>query len=179
MHHQMRGCPSARRSAPLRGGASTLRWRCDARAGRTNNGGGRIGGGPPKSSPIVTFRSPYDELGVGSGASTEEIKLAYRRLARLTHPDVNPGSASRFRRVNAAYRLLSDSTRRAAFDRGVDWEVGTGACVVQFVRGRSEACHVGVASPSARETTCMYCIERGLEATNVNRAGAAPSTNRV
>jgi molecular chaperone DnaJ len=68
-------------------------------------------------------KSPYVELGVESDALPEEIKLAYRRLARSTHPDVNPSSAARFRRVNAAYELLSDTNRRALFDRGNDWAV--------------------------------------------------------
>lgn len=68
--------------------------------------------------------SPYATLGVESDSTPEEIKLAYRRLARSTHPDVNPSSAARFRRVNAAYELLSDANRRALFDRGDDWAVG-------------------------------------------------------
>ena len=62
-------------------------------------------------------------MGVESDASFAEIKLAYRKLARSTHPDVNPNSAERFRRVNAAYALLSDDNRRALFDRGNDWAV--------------------------------------------------------
>jgi curved DNA-binding protein CbpA len=70
--------------------------------------------------------SPYTTLGVESDASPEEIKFAYRKLARSTHPDVNPNSAARFRRVNAAYALLSDANRRVLFDRGTDLAVRKG-----------------------------------------------------
>ena len=52
----------------------------------------------------------YSELGVPRGADDKQIKLAYRRLARRFHPDVNTGDAnaeSRFKRVNEAYQVLS------------------------------------------------------------------------
>lgn len=66
-------------------------------------------------------RDYYADLGVSRGASTEEIKRAFRRLARESHPDANPGDAAadaRFRRVAEAYEVLSDSGRRNAYDRG-------------------------------------------------------------
>jgi curved DNA-binding protein CbpA len=60
-------------------------------------------------------------LGVADDAAPEEVQLAYRRLAKTWHPDVNPapGAAARFRRVNAAYEILGDPSRRDAFDRGL------------------------------------------------------------
>ena len=61
---------------------------------------------------------PYGVLQVEPHADAEAIHAAYRRLARLYHPDLNtsPGAAEQMRRVNAAYALLSDAARRAAYD---------------------------------------------------------------
>jgi DnaJ-class molecular chaperone len=64
---------------------------------------------------------PYQVLGVKRDASQEEIRRAYRRLARKLHPDLNPGDRSaeeRFKRVSAANDLLGDPEKRARFDRG-------------------------------------------------------------
>lgn len=64
---------------------------------------------------------PYKELGVSRGASQDEIKKAFRRLAKDLHPDKNPGDAQaeeRFKRVTAAFDLLGDAEKRAKFDRG-------------------------------------------------------------
>lgn len=67
------------------------------------------------------MRDPYDVLGVPSTASQEEIKAAYRKLAKTLHPDLNPGNdkaEAEFQEVGAAYALLSDPEKRKAFDTG-------------------------------------------------------------
>jgi len=103
----------------------------------------------------MSKRDFYEILGVPKGASEEDIKKAYRKLAMKYHPDRNKGrkdSESHFKEAKEAYEALSDKDKRAAYDRfghaGVDPNAGFGG---------------GGASPSGRAAVCGAggSIQRG------------------
>jgi molecular chaperone DnaJ len=69
----------------------------------------------------------YQILGVAKGASEDEIKRAYRKLAHQYHPDKTGGDEARFKEINEAYQVLSDKQKRAQYDRfGTADQFGTG-----------------------------------------------------
>src|SRR5262245_24130316 len=74
-------------------------------------------------------RDYYETLGVKQNASDDEIKQAYRKLARQYHPDRNPGdkqAEARFKEVQEAYDVLSDKNKRAQYDRFGSAGLGAG-----------------------------------------------------
>ncbi|MFG3438361.1 DnaJ domain-containing protein [Nonomuraea sp. NPDC047897] len=72
----------------------------------------------PPPPPPLRERPLYDLLGVTRTATQDDIRRAYRRLARQMHPDVNPDPkvAARFQEIGEAYHVLSDPGRRASYD---------------------------------------------------------------
>jgi DnaJ-class molecular chaperone len=77
----------------------------------------------------ATYQDYYASLGVPRTATADEIKKAYRKLARKHHPDLNPGdkeAEEKFKAVQEAYDVLSDPEKRKRYDRlGANWKAGT------------------------------------------------------
>lgn len=90
---------------------------------------------------MAQAQNPYTVLNVSSTASADEIRSAYRKLAKKYHPDLNPGNAQaelRFKEINQANDIIGDPERRAKFDRGEIDETGT-----EKHRGYTESSHPG------------------------------------
>ena len=123
-----------------------------------------------RMSTTSTPRDPYDVLGVRRDASDQEIKKAFRKLARELHPDVNahdPQAEDKFKEAAEAYEILSDSQRRATYDRyGHD--------------GLRSAATRRTSTRSARLATCSRLSSaRGLAvAAGRRQAETSPSPSR-
>ena len=78
----------------------------------------------------VAYQDYYEALGVPRDASEQDIRSAYRKLAREHHPDVNkdPGAEDRFKQISEAYEVLRDKDKRERYDRlGANWKAGQDA----------------------------------------------------
>lgn len=96
----------------------------------------------------------YAVLGVRRDASQDEIKKAFRRLARELHPDVNPDpkTQERFKEINAAYEVLSDPQKKQVYDLGGDPLSQAGA--------RAPAASARVASGTSRTSWTRSSVRR-------------------
>src|SRR3954469_3779113 len=84
------------------------------------------------------MRDPYEVLGVAKAATADEIRKAYRKLAKASHPDLHPGdkaAEARFKELSVAYDLLSDADKRARFDKGEIDATGSEGPRHEFSRG--------------------------------------------
>jgi DnaJ-class molecular chaperone len=89
----------------------------------------------------MAAQTPYEVLGVKPDASADEIRKVYRKLAKQFHPDLNPGkpeAEARFKSISAAYDLLSDTDKRARYDRGEIDETGAERPPRGYYRGHAE-----------------------------------------
>jgi DnaJ-class molecular chaperone len=87
------------------------------------------------------MRDPYEVLGVARDATADQIRSAYRAVAKTSHPDLHPGdrkAEERFKEASAAYELLSDEEKRRQFDRGEIDASGAPKMREQFYRDFAE-----------------------------------------
>ncbi len=85
---------------------------------------------------------PYQTLGVAKAATEDEIRKAYKKLAKKHHPDLNPGdkeAENRFKDISAAYSLLNDPEKKRAFDAGEIDESGAPKAERRFYRDFADA----------------------------------------
>src|SRR4029453_3930191 len=117
------------------------------------------GRGPARGGRLVAvkFRDYYEVLGVPRTATADDIKRAYRQLARKHHPDLQPAAertraAERFKEINEAYEVLSDSDKRGKYDAlGANWKSG-----MDFTPPGAEAGYTGTAGGENAENVSDF-----------------------
>ena len=112
---------------------------------------------------------PYKILGVERTASADEIRSAYRKLAKSLHPDANPGDKAaeeRFKKVSQAFRILSDADKRAEYD-AMAAEAARGGRPFHFRQGRNR----GRPFEDVSDLFADLFTDFGADARTANRAG--------
>ncbi len=108
------------------------------------------------------MKDPYEVLGVAKTATPEDIRKAYRQLAKKLHPDLNPGdkhAEERFKEVSAANDLLSDPEKRKRYDAGEIDASGAekapphGRYYREYAAGRDILTRAPPATPTTRKAT--------------------------
>jgi len=119
-------------------------------------------------------RDYYEILGVSRSATDDELKKAYRRLAKQYHPDANKdqGAEARFIEVNEAYEILSDTQKRAAYDRyghaGLNNGMGGAGMTLRIAESAS-----GAASAAAIMSRMVFAVA-GIMSMPPTTLGTAP-----
>jgi DnaJ-class molecular chaperone len=119
---------------------------------------------------------PYAALGVAKTASDDEIKRAYKRVARESHPDLNPGdpkAEARFKAASAAYDLLKDTDKRARFDRGEIDASGQERPDRRFYRDYAEGPEATYRNARGYEDIDLSDVFSDLFGARARRAGSA------
>ena len=90
-------------------------------------------------------KSLYETLGVSENASADEIKKAYRKLARKYHPDINKeeSAVDKFKEINAAYEVLSDKEKKQQYDQFGDQMFG-GQNFHDFAQGQGQGVYAWI-----------------------------------
>ena len=130
----------------------------------------------------MAARNPYEVLGVKKDASEDDIRSAYRKLAKRYHPDLNPGNKeaeARFKEISAANDILSDKDKRARFDRGEIDASGAEQPPRRLFLPRLRRGRARRASTSAAEACRprISTISSPLFGQAARRRGAAPSAH--
>ena len=114
----------------------------------------------------VQYKDYYQTLGVSKTATQDEIRTAFRKLARVHHPDVakdKKAAESKFKEINEAYEVLGDPEKRQKYDTlGADWERGSAPQGWPGGAGRPTCPSVRLASAAKLPSAKSCAVAAGL-----------------